>query len=165
MRLPLSLSAHRILHINSPVQILPVGHIFPAVDKSSEKVLAWLYFVSFAFNASAGFVDFEHVRTVQLAVELLYFSSSSSLLTLYQLASNSVSARFRCRIIIRPGSTSMGICKASKIVFALGFALNHCSCTLHLICALSCSALHLSALELCSSFSALDLRAAPTQNW
>ncbi|KZV46064.1 hypothetical protein F511_32360 [Dorcoceras hygrometricum] len=33
------MSAHRLLHINRPVQILPVGHIFPAVDKSSEKRL------------------------------------------------------------------------------------------------------------------------------
>ncbi|KZV33376.1 hypothetical protein F511_13181 [Dorcoceras hygrometricum] len=41
-----------------PVPILPVGHIVPAVDKSSEKVLAWLYFVSFVFNASTGYLAF-----------------------------------------------------------------------------------------------------------
>ncbi|KZV53011.1 hypothetical protein F511_32499 [Dorcoceras hygrometricum] len=46
-----------VLHF-AYVQTFPVGHIFPAVDNSSEKVLAWLYFVSFAFNASAGYLDF-----------------------------------------------------------------------------------------------------------
>ncbi|KZV18354.1 hypothetical protein F511_10723 [Dorcoceras hygrometricum] len=58
MRLTLSQSAHRLLHINSPVQIFPIWHIFPTVDNSSEKVLAWLYFVSFAFIASAGYLAF-----------------------------------------------------------------------------------------------------------
>ncbi|KZV19324.1 hypothetical protein F511_20499 [Dorcoceras hygrometricum] len=84
MRLTLPTSAHHLLHINSPVQIFPVGHIFPAVDKSSEKVLAWFYFVSFAFNASACFVDFEHVRTVQLVNQLGVPCTCGSKL-LYQL--------------------------------------------------------------------------------
>ncbi|KZV44886.1 AT-rich interactive domain-containing protein 4-like [Dorcoceras hygrometricum] len=39
MRLAILSSSHRLLHINSPVTILPVGHIFPAIDKSSKKVL------------------------------------------------------------------------------------------------------------------------------
>ncbi|KZV56846.1 hypothetical protein F511_17019 [Dorcoceras hygrometricum] len=58
MRLALLKSAHRLLHINSFCADFPVGHIFPAVDNSSEKVLAWMYFVSFAFNASAGYLAF-----------------------------------------------------------------------------------------------------------
>ncbi|KZV47775.1 bax inhibitor 1-like [Dorcoceras hygrometricum] len=44
--------------IHERKEILHVGHIFPVIDKSSEKVLAWLYFVSFAFNASAGYLAF-----------------------------------------------------------------------------------------------------------
>ncbi|KZV54952.1 hypothetical protein F511_31961 [Dorcoceras hygrometricum] len=61
------------------VQISPAGHIFPVVDKSTEKVRAWLYFVSFAFIASAGFVDFEHMCTVQHQLVDLMASALSHL--------------------------------------------------------------------------------------
>ncbi|KZV45106.1 hypothetical protein F511_22128 [Dorcoceras hygrometricum] len=133
------------------VQILPVGDIFPAVDNSSEKVLAWLYFVSSAFNASAGFLAF--------STWALYFEKTSQQIDLntkkyihliiIQLSQNPDRVFFS---LLRATELIDFCCSAAQWIGlnellhlglrnCIGFALNHCPCALHLICTSSNSAL------------------------